>query len=102
MLTTKAAKKRFEQKLLANFFFSRLLRKFPNGVGTLGVQGCFPAASTVSRGLEIVFEIPQTYPHSPGSNSEPFTSQGESAQGRQRKEGLRGGCNRSLSVSLLA
>lgn len=82
MLTTKKGKKRFESKLLANFFF-RCLRKFLNGGGTSGVQGCIHAALTVSLGFEILFEITQTYPHGPPSNSKPFTSKGDPPQGRQ-------------------
>lgn len=78
MLTTKKGKKRFELKLLANFFF-RCLRKFLNGGGTSEVQGCIHAALTVSLG----FEITQTYPRRPPSNSKTFTSKGDPPQGRQ-------------------
>lgn len=82
MLTTKAAKKSFEQKLLAKFFFfpSIFSENFLMVWEHQEFKVAFLQLPLFLKGLEIVFEIPQTYPHSPGSNSEPFTSKGESSQ----------------------
>lgn len=84
MLTTKAAKKTFEQKLLAKFFsFSSISSEnFLMVWEHQEFKGAFLQLPLFLQGLEMAFEIPQMYPHSPGSNSEPFTSKGESAKGR--------------------